>query len=123
VSVELLHAPNGVGAVVTGGAVVWDLAYEAFAKAAGVRDPTDVTATSLYQDQCLNGVYYTYGLAGARGAVFATYQLPGVKDSAVASARAKLKRDRDVVGRIHNYKIERLVEIECPRWPQPKVNA
>lgn len=114
-SVELLHAPNGAGAIVTGHDVDWDLAYEAFAKAAGVRDPMDVTATSMYPDQCLNGVYYTYGLAGARGAVFATYQLPDVADHAVAAARAKLKRDRDVVGRIPNYKIARLVEFECPR--------
>jgi hypothetical protein len=53
------------------------------------------------------GVPFDYWLCGAAGAGFCLVPTRGVHtDEQVGRARAKLKRDRDVVGRIETFWIE-----------------
>lgn len=115
-TVELFWNSKGRGALVEHpGTIDWDKTPKAFAELVGVRSEDDVESATLYYDEWIGKVAYTWGLAGAAGACFRTYQLPGVSDDEVAEARLKLKRDGDVVGRIRNVKIVELVAFDCPR--------
>jgi hypothetical protein len=115
-TVDLLWSSKGRGALVEHpGTIDWDKAPKAFAELVGARNEDDVESATLYYDEWIGQVAYTWGLASADGACFRTYQLPGVTDDEVAEAHLKLKRDRDVVGRIRNVKISELVAFDCPR--------
>jgi hypothetical protein len=119
---ELFWNSKGRGALVEDPRTIdWDKTPKAFAELVGVRKEDDVESATLYYDEWIGQVAYTWGLASADGACFRTYQLPGVTDDEVAEAHLKLKRDRDVVGRIRNVKIVELVAFDCPRTtPEPK---
>jgi hypothetical protein len=99
----------------------WDLARGAFAKAAGVKDPDEVETVGLDVQEWIGAVPYTWGLAGSAGAHFRTYQFPDVPASAVAFCRSRLRRDRDVVGRIPNVEIKEWVSFGCPMEPKKKL--
>jgi hypothetical protein len=115
-TVELLWSSKGRGALVENPTTIdWDKTPKAFADLVGVRSTGDVDGATLYYDEWIGKVAYTWCLAGASGACVRTYQLPGVADDEVAEAHLKLKRDRDVVGRIRNVKIAELVDFDCPR--------
>lgn len=92
----------------------WDIAIPAFAQAAGAKDPDDCCSVTLDSSEWIGGVPYTWGLAGANGACFRTYQLPEVPEAAVEFCRSELKRQRDVVGRIANVQLEEWIEFDCP---------
>lgn len=104
---HLFFNSKGQGAVVAG-RIDWD--SDPCAKFAAVtRCSSDLVAvTSLYEDQCLHGVYFSESLC-VSGARFITYQLPGVADGAVTACVRDLNFNRDVVGKIHKVKIQELV--------------
>lgn len=56
-----------------------------------------VTSIQLYPDQCVNGIYYAWGLQNSNGAWYNVIHLPGDDKALVKALRAKLRRDHDVV--------------------------
>ena len=69
-------------------------------------------------DRTSNGVYYDWGLAGARGASFTVIRLPSNTLCDLRAAVREIRRQRDVVS-LHKLTIHRLVD-----WnPAPVVTA
>ena len=93
----------------------WGAAIDRFAAACGKRDPEDaiVHCSTLYEDQKLFGIYYSWGLAGPSGAWFVIHQFPEDSPLNVEQCRNKLRRDQDVVT-MHVRKVKEWVAFDLP---------
>ena len=67
-----------------------------FASACGVK-VGDVLFDTLHPDQCINGIYYDWGLANANGGWFDLFQLPYNTKPDLDACKMKLRRNQDVV--------------------------
>lgn len=101
----------------------WGEVQRKFALAAGAKDKDGprfldyATMTSLYPDCVVEGVYYTWELAGAAGASFQLFKLPDVTAEQLDRAKAHLRRERDVV-RMSVVRITKMVQFELPPMNQ-----
>jgi hypothetical protein len=113
----LFHC-EGVGAIVNipdkYTSEQWGVAQDAFICELG-HDPTVtwIDCIQLYPDYIAEGVRYTWHLAGPDGARFWLIKMPDTTAEQIERAKAKLRRDQDVV-RIDVIRIKKMVEFTLP---------
>ena len=94
----------------------WGAVQKAFIKASG-HDPEDRFAwcdmIHLWPDHNVGGVTYDWELAGSSGASFRLHRLPDHTDEQIDAAKAKLRRERDVV-RMSVLRVKKLIEFTLP---------
>lgn len=115
----LLHH-NGIGAIIDmprgKPSEYWAAVTNAFIRTAG-GNPSDPFAwcdmIHLYPERVAEGVTYDEELAGSGGASFRLHRMPEHTPDQISMAKAKLRRDRDVVHMsvIH---INKLIEFSLP---------
>lgn len=92
----------------------WGKAQDAFVSACG-RDPKTgwVDCIHLYSDCVAEGVGYDWELAGPGGASFRLHRMPNHTPEQIEKAKAKLRRDQDVV-RMMVLRIKELIDFDLP---------
>lgn len=110
---------NGVGGFVTmergDSSDYYGAVQRAFQDQAGAAEDRFAFVAMIRMDnpEIVCGVPYTWGLASSAGAWFELLALPGTDRARIERAKAKLRRDQDVVS-LSVRRIKRLIEFCAP---------